>query len=219
MTRLYPVGLQLTDKLCLVVGAGTVAERKITGLLTAGARIHVIAPDATTVIRSMAQDGRLTWSARTATPEDLTGCLFVVLCSSDRATNHLLAAEAERRGVLANVADAPEEGSVVSPALVERDDVLIAIWSGGGGPVVSQLVRDRVAGCVGEEWGALSRVVARCRPEINRGLPADRRAAFWRSALDEVLLTLLSQGDEAGAEALLRSKGSTIRASAGDDGR
>ena len=95
----------------------------------------------------------------------------------------------------------------MSPALLERDDVLIAIWSGGGGPVVSQSVRDRVAGCVGEEWGALSRVVARCRAEINRSLPAARRAAFWRSAIDEALLERLRQGDEVGAEAMLRAKG------------
>lgn len=208
MTRLYPIGLQLTGKRCLVVGAGAVAERKIAGLLAAGALLQVVAPDATPAIQAMARDGRLSWSVRQAVPDDLSGCLFVVLCSSDRAANHLLAAEAERRGVLANVADAPEEGSVVSPALLERDDVLIAVWSGGGGPVVSQLVRDRVADIVGEEWGALSRVVARCRTEVNRGLPASRRAGFWRGVIDEALLALLRQGDEAGAEALLRAKGS-----------
>ncbi len=109
--------------------------------------------------------------------------------------------------MLVNVADAPEEGTVISPALVKRDEVLIAIWSGGGGPVVSQLVRDRVAACVGDEWGSLSRVIARCRAEINRSLPAARRAAFWRSAIDDALLTLLRQEDEAGAEALLRARG------------
>jgi siroheme synthase-like protein len=219
MTRLYPVGLQLTGKRCLVVGAGAVAERKIAGLLAAGARIHVVAPNATPTIQAMAQDGRLTWSACRAAPDDLTGCLLAVLCSSDRAGNHLLAAEAERRGVLVNVADAPDEGSVVTPALLERGEVLIAVWSGGGGPVVSQLVRERVAAGVGEEWGALSRVVARCRAEINRGLPADRRADFWRDAIDEALLTLLRQGNEAGAEAMLRAKGRASRESARENER
>ncbi|HEV7216505.1 MAG TPA: bifunctional precorrin-2 dehydrogenase/sirohydrochlorin ferrochelatase, partial [Chloroflexota bacterium] len=206
---LYPVGLQLTGKRCLVVGAGAVAERRIAGLLAAGALVHVIAPDATPAIRDMARDGRLGWSARDAVPDDLTGCLIAVICSSDRAANRLLAAEAERRGVLANVADAPEEGSIVSPALLECDDVLVAIWSGGGGPVVSQLVRDHVAGCLGEEWGALSRVVARCRAEINRGMPANRRAGFWRGAIDATVLALLRQGDEAGAEEMLREMGRT----------
>lgn len=208
MTRLYPIGLQVTGKRCLVVGAGAVAERKIKGLLATGAFIRVVAPEATATIQTLAQEGRLSWSERQAAPDDLAGCLLAILCSGDRATNRLLAAEAERRGVLANVADAPDEGSVVSPAVLERGDVLLAIWSGGGGPVVSQLVRDRVAGCVGEEWGVLSRVVARCRTEINRGLSADRRAGFWRDAIDEALLALLREGDEAGAEALLRAKGS-----------
>ena len=114
--------------------------------------------------------------------------------------------------MLVNVADAPEEGNIVSPALVERDDLQIAIWSGGGGPVVSQLVRDCVAGCVGDEWGALSRVVARCRAEINRSLPVARRATFWRGAIDEAVLGLLRHGDDEGAEALLRTRARAAQA-------
>lgn len=207
MSRMYPLGLQLAGKRCLVVGAGAVAERKLGALLAAGGIVHVVAPEATPPIRAMAEAGRLTWSARPAVPDDLSGCLLAIVCSNDRATNHLLAEEAQRQGVLVNVADAPEEGTVISPALVERDEVLIAIWSGGGGPVVSQLVRDRVAACVGDEWGSLSRVIARCRAEINRSLPAARRAAFWRVAINEALLELLRQGDEAGAETVLRAKG------------
>jgi precorrin-2 dehydrogenase / sirohydrochlorin ferrochelatase len=207
MSRLYPLGLRLAGKTCLVVGAGVVAERKLRALLAAGALVHVVAPDATPAIQAMAEAGRITWTARPAVPADLGGCLLAFLCSDDRATNHRLAEEAQRQGVLVNVADAPEEGNVVSPALVERDEVLIAVWSGGGGPVVSQLVRDRIAGGLGDEWAGLSRVVARCRAEINRPLPAARRTAFWRGAIDEELLTLLRQGDEAGAEALLREKG------------
>jgi siroheme synthase-like protein len=210
MTRLYPIGLQLVGKHCLVVGAGAVAERRIASLIAAGGLIHVVAPEASLAIRNLAREGQLTWSARPASSDDLRGCLLAILCSDDRATNHHLAKEAERRGVLVNVADAPEEGNVVSPALLDRDDLLIAIWSGGGGPVVSQLVRDRIAGCVGDEWGTLSRVVARCRVEINRSLPAAQRAAFWREAIDEVLLELLRRGDEAGAEAVLRVKAGTL---------
>ncbi|HEY8743281.1 MAG TPA: bifunctional precorrin-2 dehydrogenase/sirohydrochlorin ferrochelatase [Chloroflexota bacterium] len=211
MTRLYPTGLQLAGQRCLVIGAGAVAERKITSLLAAGGAIHVVAPEATSAIQKLAQEGRLRWSTRQASPDDLTGCLIAILCTNDRVTNHRLAEDANRRGMLVNVADAAEEGNLVSPALVERDDLLIAVWSSGGGPVVSQLVRDRIAECVGNEWGTLSRVVARCRAEINRSLPAARRAAFWRSAIDEPLLELLRQGDEAGAEALLRLQGQAAR--------
>jgi precorrin-2 dehydrogenase / sirohydrochlorin ferrochelatase len=212
VTRLYPVGLKLAGKRCLVVGAGTVAERKIAALLAAGGLVHVVAPEASPAIRAWAQEGRLTWSARVAVPGDLSGCLLAIVCSDDRAANRLLAEEAARCGVLVNVADAPEEGDFVSPALVERDEVLIAVWSGGGGPMVSQLVRDRVAESVGEEWGALSRLLSRCRAEINRTLPAAQRAAFWRRAIDDDLLALVRQGDEAGAEAMLRAKSIAGRA-------
>lgn len=206
MTRLYPIGLRLAGKRCLVVGAGPVAERKVNALLAADGIVHVVAPEATAAIRALAQAGQLTWTARTAQPDDLADCLVAIVCTDDRTANDALAVEAARRGVLVNVADAPEEGSIVSPAVLQREDVLIAVWSGGGGPVVSQLVRERVAGCIGAEWGVLSRVVARCRTEINRSLPAGNRAQFWRSAVDEALLALLRQGEVAGAEAALRER-------------
>lgn len=206
MTRLYPAGLRLAGQRCLVAGGGAVAARKVQALLAAGAAVHVVAPDATASLQALVRQGSITWSARPVVADDLTGCRLAIICTDDRAVNHLLAAEAEQRGVPANVADAPEEGNLVSPALVERDELLIAVWSGGG-PVVSQLVRDRIAASIGREWGALARVMAGCRAEINRTLPADRRAAFWRWAISEHVLDLLRRGDEAGAAAALRSAG------------
>lgn len=205
MTRLYPVALQLAGARCLVAGGGAVAERKVGALLAAGADVHVVAPDATANLRALAQTGKIRWNARPVEPTDLADCLLAVICTNDRAVNQTLAIAARQQGVLANVADAPDEGTAISPAVVERDNLLIAVWSGGGGPVVSQLVRDRVAGCIGEEWGALSRVLARCRADITRTLPPAGRAAFWRGAINEPLLALLRTGDEAGAEAILRA--------------
>lgn len=205
MSRLYPVGLQLEGRRCLVVGGGAVAERKVQALLPTGAQIHVVAPTVTAALEALAEAGRLRWSARPASADDLDGCTLALLCANERAVNRAIAAAAQERGVLANVADAPEEGAAISPAVLERGDVLIAVWSGGGGPVVSQLVREHVAADVGDEWGRLSRLLARLRPELNRLLPPSRRAAFWRAAIDEPLLANLRNDDLAAAEARLRA--------------
>lgn len=216
MTRPYPAGLLLEGRPCLVAGAGRVAERKVEGLLAAGARIHVVAPRATPAIEALAADGRIEWSARPAGPADLEGAALALICTDDRAVNQRLAAEARRRGILANVADAPEEGTLLSPALVERGELLAAVWSGGG-PVVSQAARDRIAAALGEEWAALSRAVARCRAEVNRGLPPAARAAFWRRAIDNALATLLRGEDEAAAEAAIRTAAATPAPARADD--
>ena len=203
MSKVYAAGLRLEGAQCLVVGGGTVAERRVRPLLAAGADVHLVAPSATPVLQGLAEDGRLQWSARPAEPSDFDGCILALVCTDDRETNRLLGAEARSKGILVNVADAPEESTLAAPAMVERGDLQVAVWSGAG-PVVSQLARDKVAAALGEEWAALCRVVARCRADINRRLPAAQRAAFWRAAIDERLLALLREGDEAAAEAVLR---------------
>ncbi len=198
--------------LCLVAGGGAVAERKVGPLLDAGARVHVVAPEVTAPLRALAEAGKLDWSARPVAVADLDGCFLALACTDDRETNRQLAGEARQRGILVNVADAPEEGTVIAPALLERGDLQVAVWSGGGGPVVSQMARDAVAGTLGDEWGLLSKVVARCRAEINRQLLPAQRAAFWRGAIDDQLLSLLQTGNEAGAEARLRAAQRTFMA-------
>src|SRR5712691_3553466 len=105
--KLFPMFLRLSTRLCLVVGAGAVAESKIASLLEAGGGVHVVAPEATSQVRSWAQSNTVKWHQRPFQPGDLEGMFLVVAATSSREVHQRIFKEATRRGVLCNIVDVP----------------------------------------------------------------------------------------------------------------
>jgi precorrin-2 dehydrogenase / sirohydrochlorin ferrochelatase len=141
MSSLFPMFLKLEGKRCLVVGAGKVGEPKIAGLLDTGARIRVIALEASETVHAWANAGKITLESRAFAPEDLDGTFLAVVATSSPSVNEFIYREAERRGVLCNVVDVPEYCDFYYPAVVRRGDLQIAISTGGQSPSLAQKLR------------------------------------------------------------------------------
>jgi len=138
---LFPVFLKLSGRPCLVVGAGSVGTPKIEGLLAAGAKITVVAPQATAAVQVWAAEGRVRWHPRNFEPSDLDGAFLVVSATPSRTLNDLVFTEAQRRGVLANVVDDPPRCDFYYPAVVRRGALQIAISTDGKSPALAQRLR------------------------------------------------------------------------------
>jgi precorrin-2 dehydrogenase len=136
----YPVFLDLKDRPVLVVGAGKVALRKTRGLLEAGARITVVAPDCEPEFEELPV--RLV--RRRFRASDLAGALLVYAATDDRLTNHRIAIAAKGRGQFANIADSAEECGFLVPARLHRGDVQIAISTGGESPRLTAELRKKL---------------------------------------------------------------------------
>jgi siroheme synthase-like protein len=136
----YPVFLDLKDRPVLVVGAGTVALRKTRGLLEAGARVTVVAPEALPEF----DDLPVRLLRRRFRASDLLGVALVFTATDDRAVNRRVGMAAQGRGVFANVADSAAECSFLVPARVNRGNVQIAISTGGTSPRVSAELRRKL---------------------------------------------------------------------------
>jgi siroheme synthase-like protein len=136
----YPIFLTLKDRPVLVVGAGKVALRKTRGLLDAGARVTVVAPEWESEFESLSV--RLV--PRRFRASDLAGALLVFAATDDRLTNHRVGVAAKGRGVFANIADSAAECDFVVPARVERGAVQIAIATGGENPRLSAELRRKL---------------------------------------------------------------------------
>ena len=80
--ELFPLFLKLEGRACLVVGAGRVAESKIESLVRCGAKVRVVAPQATAAVREAAQAGAIVWEQRAYQPGDLAGAFLVVAATS-----------------------------------------------------------------------------------------------------------------------------------------
>lgn len=143
---LYPLLLNTAHGVrAVVVGGGRVATRKVKGLLAAGVQVQVMSPAATSEIQQWAVEGRLVWVARSYREGDLTGADLVFAATNCREVNAAVAAEARACGVLCNVADVPEEGTFYVPAVLRRDDLLVAVSSGGRSPRTAARLRDAMA--------------------------------------------------------------------------
>ena len=140
MSLHYPIFLDLKDRAVLVAGAGKVALRKTRGLVEAGARVTVVAPEvlpdfATLPVRVHRRRFRAS---------DLAGAVLVFAATDDRAVNRRIGVAASRRGVFANIADSAAECAFLVPARVRRGDVQIAISTGGRSPRLAAELRRKL---------------------------------------------------------------------------
>lgn len=144
MSGLFPMFVKLEGKRCLVVGAGKVGEPKISGLLETGARVHVIALEASETVHQWARAGRIALEIRAFAPADLDGSFLAIVATASRDLNGSIYREAQARGVLCNVVDVPEYCDFYYPAVVRRGDLQIAISTNGQSPSLAQKLRQQL---------------------------------------------------------------------------
>ncbi|MFE2754984.1 uroporphyrinogen-III C-methyltransferase [Actinosynnema sp. NPDC059335] len=127
----YLVGLDLTGRRVVVVGGGTVAQRRLPRLVAAGARVEVISPEVTPAVQGLVDGGEATWQAREYADGDLDGAWYVLACTSSPEVNAKVAADAEERRVFCVRADVAVKGTAVTPAVGEHDGLLVGVLAGG----------------------------------------------------------------------------------------
>lgn len=203
----YPVSLiGLDEHRVLVIGGGSVALRKIEGLLQAGARPHVIALRAQPEIAALASEGRVTLDERAYRPGDCEGAWLVVAGTSDAEANYAAAQEALAAGALVNAVDDPAHSNIILPAVVRRGEVTVAVSTGGGSPALARRLREDLESLIGEEVGELAHLLAELRPELIECCPPGARlAAALRVVDDAEIRELLAAGEQDGARERARS--------------
>jgi precorrin-2 dehydrogenase/sirohydrochlorin ferrochelatase len=165
----FPVSLRLDGRPCVVIGGGQIAERKVEALLTAGARVTVMAPEVTPSLAALAETHEIVHFPRPVQPGDLRGAFLAIVASDDPGLQRTLAAEAEAERVLLNVVDVPRLCTFTFPAVHRQGRVTLAISTGGAGPGLARMIRDDLAGHVGPEHASLARLLGRLRQRVAPG--------------------------------------------------
>jgi precorrin-2 dehydrogenase/sirohydrochlorin ferrochelatase len=174
--KVFPMFLKLEGRRCLVVGAGTIAEGKIGGLIAADANVRVIAPEATEQVQTWAGEGKIDWERRNFQPSDLQGIFLVVASTSSTPLHEEIFAEAQKLGVLCNIVDVPHLCDFFYPAIVRRGSLQIAISTAGESPALSQRLRKELEQQFGPEYEAWVTAIGEARAELaTRDLTADDR--------------------------------------------
>ncbi|MCB0927919.1 MAG: uroporphyrinogen-III C-methyltransferase [Mycobacterium sp.] len=124
----YLVGLRLSGKKVLVVGGGSVAQRRLGLLVSAGADVHVVARTVTPAVEATAG---VTVTLRDYRDGDLDGAWYALAATDDPDVNAAVVAEADRRRIFCVRADAAVDGSAVTPATFGYDGLSIGVLAGG----------------------------------------------------------------------------------------
>jgi precorrin-2 dehydrogenase/sirohydrochlorin ferrochelatase len=164
----YPLFLDLKNKKVVVVGGGGVAERKVQGLLSAGARVRLVSPDVTRALGEMASNGLIDYVPRSFAPEDLDMAWLVVAATDDTDVQEIVYKEALSKRVFCNVADQPELCSFIVPSVVRRGDLCLSISTGGRSPALAQRLRREFEQSLGSFYGDYVSLLGELRQLILR---------------------------------------------------
>ncbi|MGU3433466.1 uroporphyrinogen-III C-methyltransferase [Actinomycetes bacterium M1A6_2h] len=127
----YLVGLNLAGRRVVVVGGGSVAQRRLPLLVACGASVTVITREATPAVEGMASFGQITLEIRDYAPGDLDGAWYAVACTDDPVTNAAIVAEAETSRIFCVRADIARDGTAVTPASAQHDGLTFGVLAGG----------------------------------------------------------------------------------------
>lgn len=146
---IYPVGLRLSGRRVAVVGGGPVAERRVRGLLVAGAEVVVISSSLTAGLREVVDAGRATWWERRYSDGDLATAWYAIAATSSPEVNAAIMTEAQRCKIFCVRADDASRSSAWTLAAGQYGDLTVAV-SGGGDPRRAAGVRDAIVAALAD---------------------------------------------------------------------
>ena len=197
---LYPVDLVVEGRRCVVVGGGTVAARKVEGLVAAGAEVVVIAPEIDGRIRSLGV-GLVQRSIEAAISR---GPGWRSPPPTIRAVNRAIRADADQAQVWVNAVDDPSSCSFTLPAVVRQGPVMVTVSTAGHSPALASWIRGQLAAQLGPEVGLLAEWLSEARDQL-KAAGRSTEDVDWRPALDWDMLELIRSGRTAQARERLQA--------------
>ncbi|MBT18291.1 MAG: siroheme synthase [Dehalococcoidia bacterium] len=203
MSRYYPTYLDIKDRLCVVIGAGSVAEGKIKQLLDSGAKVRIISPESTGHVRNLASSGKVDLIERDYSHGDLNGAFIAIAATDNNMVNRQIRDEASAEKVLLNVVDVTNLCDFIAPAIIERGPVSVAISTSGKSPALARKLREsfesEICDCM--KWADAAHLLEEVRGEVKG--PQSPSPELWQQALDDNLLELIRSGDLSSAKSKL----------------
>jgi siroheme synthase-like protein len=159
----YPLFLSLAGKLCIVIGGGKVAERKVQGLLKAHAQPRIISPEVTKGIRRLRERGVLEVFERDYREGDLEGACLAFAATDKREINERVREESIARAIPLNIADSPDHCGFIVPSVIRKGPVTVAVSTSGQAPMLSKKLKDQLAEVMGSHYGSYVKKVGAFR--------------------------------------------------------
>lgn len=204
--KYFPIFVDAEHIHCLVVGAGEVAARKCELLLKTPARITIVAPWVSETVEKLALSDKVTLIRREFDADDLANKQMVFVATDKQAINQAIHDQAHAQNILVNVVDNTPLCKFITPSIVDRSPIIIAMSSGGVAPVLLRYIRQKLESVIPHNIKRLGTFSEKFRDKVKRSLDnvTDRRY-FWEKILDGDIGENVLQGNETQAQQQLDS--------------
>lgn len=179
--RYFPLFMDLENKPVLVVGGGEVASRKIEAVLKAGAKVTIVSPTLVEELQEWVNEGRCYWIKNFYSSELMDGHYVQVWATTNNPSlNHQVYRDAKQRNLLVNVVDDKPYCDFITPSMITRGRIQIAISSGGASPVLIRNVRESLEAILPQNLALLADFAESKRHAVKQRFDSiDERRAFW----------------------------------------
>ncbi|MCP4376612.1 MAG: bifunctional precorrin-2 dehydrogenase/sirohydrochlorin ferrochelatase [bacterium] len=191
--KTYPIMMDVRGKRVVVIGAGSVGQRKVVSLHQAEAVVTLVDPE----LPDSLDLPPVTMLKEPYRPEHLEGAAMVFVCTDNRDLNAQVARDARDAGAIVNAADQNEDCDFFAPATIHDGDVVVAIGTGGASPALSALLKNIVKTALPENIGQLAELLSTIRGELKTQLDthAARGAVLKQLVSRETIEAFAKEGE------------------------
>ncbi len=195
-----PIFMNISQRLCVVIGAGEVAARKVSMLLRAQASVTVYAPEICPTLADLVETGRIRYQQARFADGQLSGACLVIAATNDLQVNTAVSLAAKANNIPVNVVDAPALCTFTMASIVERSPIVIAISSEGNAPVLARYLRSKIETMLPAGYGRIAAIAGEFRDKVkSKYATSQARRIFWEGVLQGPIVERILAGQEAAA--------------------
>ena len=187
-----------------MVGGGGVATRKVTTLLSCGARVTVVSLDVTATLQNLFKQNRITLKLRGYQSQDLDSVFLVIGATNDEMLNQKISRDAAKNQMLCNIADRPEDCNFILPSIVQRGDLTISISTSGKSPAMAKVIRKELEQQFGQEYADFLQLMGAIRKKLlSQAHEPEAHKPLFERLISQGLLDLIRNDQTSAVNKLL----------------
>ncbi|MDP6624903.1 MAG: bifunctional precorrin-2 dehydrogenase/sirohydrochlorin ferrochelatase [Nitrospinota bacterium] len=195
MSGHYPVLLDLKGKRCVVIGGGKVAQRKVTSLVKANAKVTVVSPDLTKSLRQMAERKKIHYINDCFKKKYVKEAFLIIGAANNPEVNHHVFEATSKVNKLVNIVDSPDKCNYIVPSVIKRGDLLISVSTGGKSPALAKKIRKELEKQFGKAYGDFLLLMEELRHKVFTQFQDTKyRNKIFQALVDSEILDLFEKG-------------------------
>ena len=201
----FPMFIRTSGRRVIIVGGGEQAAQKARLVLKTDAEIILAAQTLDAELTGLVREGRAKQYTGAIGPELFKDSAMAFVATGCVGADYAIHAIAKMAGTVVNVVDRPELCDAITPSIVDRDPVVVAIGTEGTAPVLGRAIKTQIETMLPPRIGGLAALAGRLRGAVADRLPQNKRRAFWAWVFNGAPAALHQNGNEAEAAELVKS--------------